>query len=264
MTMNTPFFMFVDDLYIVRKYRRSFVWNYFYHMAMAVLAVTNVIFFIYNWNDIMVVVDQTTLLLTFLGFLFAFAGINIYSIFNTNVEAEKERLTELARQYEEALKMSDSFMLNIKKLGVMQQIGLLITTTPKMTNQHFSWIKKCNNLYKSQEEFIRKVYNAGARDKASEYLADFDDVCQGISASLVPYIEMIKSDANKYFHADFGKDDRQGFIQEVTEMKANLDKITSFSFAIKESTRDIDKAKIITMREKLKIIWDDICYLFKK
>lgn len=264
MTMNTLFFMLVDDLYIVRKYRRSFFWNYFYHMSMAVLAVTNVVFFIYSRNDIQIIVDQTTLLLTFLGFLFAFAGINIYSIFNTNVEAEKERLTELANQYEEALKISDSFMLNIKKLGVMQQIGLLITTTPKMTNQHFSWIQKCNNLYKSQEEFLRKVYNAGARDKASEYLADFTDVCQGISASLVPYMEMIKSNANKYFDADFGKDDRLGFIQEVSEMKANLDKITTFSFTIKEASRDTDRAKIITKREKLKIIWDDICDLFRK
>ena len=74
---------------------------------------------------------------------------------------------------------------------------------------------------------------------------------------------MIKSDAHKYFDSDFGKDDRQGFIQEVSEMKANLDKITTFSFAIKEAPHDTDKTKIITKREKLKIIWDDVCNFFK-
>ena len=264
MNVITPFFMLVDDLYIVRKYRRSFVWNYFYHMAMAILAITNAVFFYYNWNEMKVVIDQTTLLLTFLGFLFAFAGINIYSIVNTNVEAEKERLTELACHYEETLKMSDSFIQNIKKLGVMQQTGLLITTTPKMTNQHFSWIKKCNNLYKSQEEFIRMLYNDGVRDKALEYLADFTDVCQGISASLVPYIEKIQSDTNNFFDADFGEDDRQEFINNVSEMKACLDKITSFSFIINEQNRVNKIIKKNTKKEKLKIIWTDICNLFKK
>jgi hypothetical protein len=233
-------------------------------MAMAVLAITNVVFFIYIWNDIKVVVDQTTLLLTFLGFLFAFAGINIYSIFNTNVEAEKERLIELASKYEEALKMSDNFMLNIKKLGVMQQIGLLITTTPKMTNQHFSWIQKCNKLYKTQEEFIRKLYDVGARDKAIEYLSDFTDVCQGISASLIPYIDKIKSDGNHYFEEDFGEVDRNNFIQEVSDMKTCLDKVDSFTFVEKEKQTESDTSKIIKKRDKLKIIWKDICSLFKK
>lgn len=261
--MNTPFFMLVDDLYIVRKYRKSFMWNYMYHMAMAILAITNVIFFIYNWNNIKIVVDETTLMLTFLGFLFAFAGINIYSIFNTNVESEKETLRELASQYEDSLRILDSFMLNIKKLGVLQQVGLLITTSPNMTSQHYSWLQKCTNLYKSQEKFLRDIYYAGARDKANEYLADFTDVCQGISASLIAYIDRIKKE-NTYFDPEFEETDRQDYIKKVSELKEVLDKIEGFSFTQDDNLDNGEKKNKLTTCEKMKTIWFDIKSLFRR
>ena len=259
--MNTPFFMLVDDLYMVRKYRRSFVWNYIYHMAMAILSITNVVFFIYNWNDITVVVDETTLMLTFLGFLFAFAGINIYSIFNTNVESEKETLRELANQYEDSLSILNSFMLNIKKLGVMQQIGLLITTSPNMTNQHYSWLHKSIKLYNSQEHFLREMYKAGARDKAIEYLADFTDVCQGISVSLTAYINRIKKEGNGYFDPEFEETDRLEYIDKVSELKDVLDKINGFSFNDYESKKEEKTSKLSTC-DKLRNIWNDVRQLF--
>lgn len=227
--MNIPLFMLVDDFHIVRKYRRSFVWNYIYHMAMAILAITNVLFFIYNWKDISIEIDVTTIMLTFLGFLFAFAGINIYSIFNTNVESEKETLRELASKYEDSLGILDRFMLNIKKLGVMQQLGLLITTSPNMTSQHYSWLRKCEKLYCSQEKFLREMYKAGERNKAIEYLADFTDVCQGISVSLSAYIERINKDKN-YFDPEFEENDRQEYINGVSKLKVFLDQIDVFSF----------------------------------
>lgn len=265
MNVTTPFFMLVDDLYIVRKYRRSFVWNYIYHMAMAILAITNVIFFVYNWYNIKIVVDETTMMLAFVGFLFAFAGINIYSIFNTNVESEKETLRELASQYEDSLGILDSFMLNIKKLGVMQQIGLLITTSPSMTSQHYSWLRKCEKLYYSQEQFLREMYKAGARDKAIEYLADFTDVCQGISVSLIAYIERIKKD-KIYFNPAFGKEDRQDYIDKVSNLKGLMDKVIVFSFDedANDDNDDVVKLGKLTTCEKLKTIWFDIKSLFKK
>lgn len=254
--------MFVDDLNIVRKYRKSFVWNHIYHMTMTVLALTNVVFFIYNWKDMKVMVDEPTLILTFLGFLFAFAGINIYSIFNTNVEAEKETLRNLANNYEESLRMLDSFMLSIKKLGVMQQTGLLITTTPKMTNQHFSWLQKCTNLYKAQEEFLRNIYNAGIRDKANEYLADFTDVCQGISVSLTAYLDRINKEEEQYFDAGFDERDRKEFIERVMELKIYLDNIESFSFIQEIAPNNEKKTDKLSTCEKLRTVWNDLRDLF--
>ena len=58
---------------------------------MVCLCTINIVFLIANWGELHVNIDSATnILLTIIGFLFAFAGINIYSIFNTNIESEKK------------------------------------------------------------------------------------------------------------------------------------------------------------------------------
>ncbi len=56
------------------------------------------LFFMCHFSDYKFVpTASASLLFTFVGFLFAFAGINIYSIFNTNVENEKTTTTRTNR-----------------------------------------------------------------------------------------------------------------------------------------------------------------------
>lgn len=77
--------------YITIKVEENFGMDFFPSNEVA-LCITNIVFFIYNWGDLRLQINDTTnILLTIIGFLFAFAGINIYSIFNTNIETEKAK-----------------------------------------------------------------------------------------------------------------------------------------------------------------------------
>lgn len=82
------------------------VFKYGFYIFSFILISVNTAFLIWNWYDLTIDIDANTIFLTFVGFLFAFAGINIYSIFNTNIENEKEALRQLELQYKHALELS--------------------------------------------------------------------------------------------------------------------------------------------------------------
>ena len=81
-----------------KKYsrKRSF-WKYTYYITMTILAIVNSVFLICNWYSLSLQLSNESLLLSVVGFFFAFAGINIYSIFNTNIDSEKNALHELQK-----------------------------------------------------------------------------------------------------------------------------------------------------------------------
>ena len=85
-------FLIVDKLSnVAEHHRRSVTLWFFYHFVMVCLCTINIVFLIVNWCELHVNIDSATnILLTIIGFLFAFAGINLYSIFNTNIESGKE------------------------------------------------------------------------------------------------------------------------------------------------------------------------------
>ena len=73
---------------VAESHRNSVILWFAYHFFSITLCIVNIIFFIYNWQDWTISLEnETNILLTIIGFLFAFAGINIHSIFNTNIEA---------------------------------------------------------------------------------------------------------------------------------------------------------------------------------
>ena len=82
------------------EHKRAVKRWFFFQFFMVALCTINIIFFICNWGDLRLQINDTTnILLTIIGFLFAFAGINIYSIFNTNIETEKAKMIELQKEY---------------------------------------------------------------------------------------------------------------------------------------------------------------------
>ena len=107
---------------------KSVIW-WIYHLSMIGVVVINFIFLLFNWYNLQIELSETTLILTFVGFLFAFAGINIYSIFNTNIEEEKKRLNDVYNQYKDEISETLSLLNYSKKLISYYQFSQMIVTS---------------------------------------------------------------------------------------------------------------------------------------
>ena len=78
---------------------------------MVILCLSNAVFLLKHLLDFEIDVhDMGNVMLTIIGFLFAFAAINIYSIFNTNVDEEKGRIVQLTQEYELLFFASDQLV----------------------------------------------------------------------------------------------------------------------------------------------------------
>ena len=82
--------------------------KYSFYISMSILAITNSLCFIVNWKNWEINISNEAILLSVDGFFFAFAGINIYSIFNTNIENEKKMLNDIIKKYDAELRLSSS------------------------------------------------------------------------------------------------------------------------------------------------------------
>ena len=126
---------------VAESHRNSVILWFAYYFFSITLCIVNIIFFIYNWQDWTISLEnETNILLTIIGFLFAFAGINIYSIFNTKIEAEKERLVEMRGKYEKAIDDSIkniSFISDISKLQLYSQMTYSLRTN---NSQLLEWL----------------------------------------------------------------------------------------------------------------------------
>lgn len=205
------------------------VFIYFYHISMAVLAICNSIFLIRNIDDWDVNIDQTAILLTFLGFFFTFAGIYIYSVFNTNVELEKKNLRELTNKYGEELALANQGVYSVSKLLNFYQTGQLIVNSPRMNVHIYAWIDQLQTLYKEQTDYMRELYKRGLPIHAS-YRLDLLSVCRGLSESLSMMIERIEKRKDVFF-ADkkIPSNEQNRIINELKDLNELLCKNIEFT-----------------------------------
>lgn len=182
--------------------KRSNIIKYFYEIFMAILAITNTIFLIYNLNRWEVNMEPTSILLTFIGFFFAFGGMYVYSIFNANVDAEKKAINELHKRYVSELNQSNQDILSVRNLLSFYQIGQLIANAPKISTQHFAWIQQLKSLHEEQKKYLKELSLNGS-PLYRTYKIDFDAVCRGIGDLLQFMVKRVESEKEAFF-ADSG------------------------------------------------------------
>ena len=147
------------------------------------LVIINFVFLIFHWNSLRIELSETTLVLTFVGFLFAFAGINIYSIFNTNIEEEKKRLNDVYHQYKDEISETLSLLNFSKKLISYYQLSQMLVTSRQFTSQSLERIISIANIIEEYKSFLKRLYNKGDIKMYEEFKKDFMDVSRGIRDS---------------------------------------------------------------------------------
>lgn len=206
------------------KWWKMVIW-YGFQITMIVVVVINICFLFKNWGQLEPSLEKNDVFLTFIGFLFAFAGINIYSIFNTNIEQEKERLNELAEKYERRL--SDEirqvwfYQRNTLSLIDFYQLGQLVTNTDKFNNQVCEWVDQIFTIIQDFKMFIDKLKEVDL-ELSEEIKGSFIDRCRGMIKILEIYLSRIEPCNSTYFIEEEAKSVKPQFIGSVKELIKDL------------------------------------------
>lgn len=168
-----------------KGHRMQCVFWFAYHFLMVTLCIVNLMFFLCNFCELEFDPnDSTNMLITFVGFLFAFAGINIYSIFNTNIEEEKQRLVEVSDLYNKKIEESKKeieFTTFLVELNVLNQ---QILATKRYNNQLAEWIIKATKILNKEKTFIKERNKTQHGNEMNPYLQSIADVTRGMKYSL--------------------------------------------------------------------------------
>ena len=194
-------FIIVDKLSrVTKEHRKSLVAWFLYHFCIAVLCITNTVFLIYNWSDLELnFSDMTNVLLTITGFLFAFAGINIYSIFNTNIEAEKQRLEEIREEYACKMKNEMSYLKFSSDIQKLQMYCQLIFSTGENNSQVLEWVEQARHTITDIATYLEE---SGSHDDLNTHNQKKNDVmavCRGIGYHADQFLRRINQPNSRYF-----------------------------------------------------------------
>lgn len=192
---------------------------FLYHFFILCLVIINIGFFIWHFNDyVFVPTDITSILLTAVGFLFAFAGINIYSIFNTNVESEKQRLIKLSEEYEAKINDSMDSMDFSKNLVRIHILGRLIVEPEKASSQFFDNLTKATNLLESTKKHVVNLKTKIPRDEYMIIETEVKDVTHGVNCQIKILSDKIATKRNQYF-SGFHNPDIEKAIAELNDFQ---------------------------------------------
>lgn len=246
--------------------RRVILW-YGYQIVMLVLAVTNIVFFIYNITDLQIDIDTTAIFITFVGFLFAFAGINIYSIFNTNIEEEKKRLTDLSAIYEEEIANTTLLLDFSRKQIKYHQLSIVICNSRKFNGQIQEWLSEMDGIISEFTGFLYGLSQEDA-DNYAKMSKDFIDITRGVYYAFNSFQTKLNNQGDQFFQ-DVDKSTRSMVMEQLNLMCSKLNNLQTKDFSVQDENLEIMKEKQIklgevwsllfkTHHEKLKTLWEKV------
>lgn len=169
--------------------------KYSFYIVMSCLAIINIAFFICNWRGMELHLSKETLMLTVVGFFFAFAGINIYSIFNTNIEFEKQSIKDLEGRYEERLRLSEKELHFPRLMIRTYQTAQYLAVTSSLNIGSWDWIWTIKRNLIEMRDFVMKFKENGQEEKFEAYRADLKDLSQGILVLLKDHQNKVENDS---------------------------------------------------------------------
>lgn len=206
----------------IRKHWWHYVCKYGFYISMTVLAFTNILFFYVNWNSYCVSISNEAILLSVVGFFFAFAGINIYSIFNTNIEAEKQTIRELAREYEAELSVMSQMMEFPKNVLQTYQLACYLTSADVIQPSSMDWMDSITIRSTKLKAVVTELKNKHLEEKYEIYNEHLVSMAQGILVLLNQHNHAITY--NRFFKG-LSEADQQRYNEKLTGLIELMDKL---------------------------------------
>lgn len=160
--------------------RKVVFWKYVFYITMSILAIVNTVFLLHNWNGWTINLNRESLLLSVVGFFFAFAGINIYSIFNTNIESEKSALMELQKKYDGELRLSSKMLQFPQELIMIWHLSQYISSAKHMQAKSFDWLRDLKQRLNNQRTFVKGLRDSYRIEIHERYRDDLANLAQGV------------------------------------------------------------------------------------
>lgn len=195
----------------------------FFNFVMVALCVINILFFICNWADLRLQINDTTnILLTIIGFLFAFAGINIYSIFNTNIESEKAKMIELQNKYSMQMELTIHKMKFYDSIHQLQLYSQLIFNLTKTNSQIFEWVDKVKMLCTVIQKFVEE---SKKRDTVDTFESDKDNLValyRGLKYQQKSFLNKIVYSQSVFFQG-MDSENQKALVENISTMLNAID-----------------------------------------
>lgn len=226
------------------------VW-YFFLIVLTLMAGVNIAFFIVNWQDLTITIDDTAIYITFVGFLFAFAGINIYSIFNTNIEEEKKRLYDLSEQYKTEIERTICLLDYSKKHIKYYQLSQMLAGALQFNAQLSDWLSEFDELAKSSSEYLYQL-SLVDKDEYHEMSGDFTDINRSVHYLLEDFYKKITK-ADSTFFNEVDEYLKNEFLEQLCNTLNVVNEYQTKDFSVIDNQ---EPQKELTIKDGLTIAWD--------
>ena len=238
----------------------TYIW-YFFLFSLIVIAGVNFAFFIVHWKELEFDFSKTSIYITFVGFLFAFAGINIYSIFNTNIEEEKKRLYDLNEQYEDEIKRTMLLLDFSKKHIKYYQLSQMIASMAEFNSQSGEWLDEFDALGLEFENFLYELSKVD-QEEFETMSSDFTDIIRSVYHLFEAFDKRIKDPKNGFFKA-VDKDLKNSFQEQLEKTIQTVNEMQTHDFSKKRGGVDNNQKEFGVM-DGLIISWNALVGKFLK
>ena len=153
-----------------------------------------------NREKVGISLDQTgTLIFTVIGFLFAFAGINIYSIFNTNIDEKKNQLKILQGKYEKELIFTKKQWDFSKKLIEYYLKCQMVIDSQSFNRKDYDWLTSINKYIDEFTKYLTNLYQGFYDAQYSSLTSDFLEISDGMAVLLNSFYKRIDKPDSTFF-----------------------------------------------------------------
>lgn len=226
------------------------IW-YFFLFSLVTIAGVNLAFFVAHWQELSFDFSETSIYITFVGFLFAFAGINIYSIFNTNIEEEKKRLYDLNEKYKDEIKRTMCLLDFSKKHIKYYQLSQMISGAKVFNIQLGEWLGEFDDL---RNEMVDFLYELSLIDKGEfeSMSSDFTDVNRSVCYLFGSLYDRINANSKAFFaHVD--EELKNRFLEQLSNTISEINDLQTKDFS--EKIEDEDEIKELGFMDGINIAW---------
>lgn len=241
------------------------------------LTIANFWFLLSEWCNLDIILDDKSVAITFVSFLFAFAGINIYSIFNTNIEEEKKRLSDLSEIYEQEILKTTTRLYFTRTQIKHLQLCLFICQSEKYNGQIDNYLGEFNKLTMDLNESLMNMYSNLCKEKFPYELSfkrnidiaelddlsgDFRDNCRNAYYSFVSFQKRVDGKKDYYFRP-LDEQMQNKVMKSLSETIDILDELQSKEYKTEDNNEYSNEDTSKSMSSIVKSIRTDFRLLFK-
>lgn len=222
---------------VINTNKKSKIWSGFKKtlwflcvMSMFVVCCITIAIVYANKNLIKLeITNETTVLISVVGFLLSVSSISIYSIFNANMQEEKTKLHDLQDRFAAEMELNKERWDFLKLLIMYHSSCQMIVNSQSFNFQIYDWINSLKRNKNSIKQYLVSRRHEYQQSLFSNLKSDFLEMSRGISIQLNSFSNHIK-DNNSAFFNRVSINDKNYFLQYIKETVNEIEMLENDDF----------------------------------